>query len=73
MLLAERLFAYRGALRARAELEAREAADDAPAPSGRRGAAPAAGAGASRGEVREVGSTRAELERDPVLSALIDF
>lgn len=73
VLLCERLFAYRGALRARAELEAREAADDAPAPYGRRAAAPAAAADRSRGDVRVVGSSRAELQLDPVMSAVIDF
>jgi hypothetical protein len=71
VLLAERLFAYRGALRARAEQEAAEQEAAAPAGAGRPAAAPAGRAGA--GEVREVGGSLEELRRDPVLSAVIEF
>ncbi|HEY6013253.1 MAG TPA: hypothetical protein VIU37_04580 [Candidatus Limnocylindrales bacterium] len=68
--LCERLFAYRGAMRARAQQQADQDARERPAAAAGPARAPAAG---RTGEVREVGSSRAELRRDPVLASVIDF
>ncbi len=70
VLLCERLFAYRGAMRARAEMQARDQNTGQPAAAAGR---PSPDPARRRGEVREVGSTAAELRRDPVMSAVIDF
>lgn len=67
--LAERLPAYRGALRARAEAELAEL-DRAP---GRPAPARAAHGSGSGGQVRHIGASRAELMTDPALSSVIDF